>query len=218
MNHEKNIDIKVCGMTQIEQVQQLAALGVKYAGFIFYEKSPRYVVGKINPKELREFNTRLNKVGVFVNETTDKILQTVHLYGLDYVQLHGDETPEFCKEISANIKVIKSFGIGENTNPIRILEKFNDCVDLFLFDVKTEIYGGAGKKFDWNILKSGTIEKPFFLSGGIAPEDISLIKKFSENNIHSTHFSIDLNSRFEEIPGIKNMEKLKNFIEELAVQ
>jgi phosphoribosylanthranilate isomerase len=199
-------------------VQQLAALGVKYAGFIFYEKSPRYVVGKMKPKELREFNTRLNKVGVFVNETTDKILQIVHLYGLDYVQLHGDETPEFCKEISANIKTIKSFGIGGNTNPIRVLEKFNDCVDIFLFDAKTEIYGGAGKKFDWNILKSAIIKKPFFLSGGIAPEDISLIKNFSENNLNSTHFSIDLNSRFEETPGIKNMEKLKNFIEELAVQ
>jgi phosphoribosylanthranilate isomerase len=218
MNGKKNIDIKVCGMTEMQQVKQLAALGVQYAGFIFYEKSPRYVVGKIEPEALRQFDTKLNKVGIFVNETMNKILQTVRLYGLHYVQLHGDESPEFCKEISAHIKTIKSFSIGGNESSIRVLEKFNDCADLFLFDTKTALYGGAGKKFNWDILKSITINKPFFLSGGIAPEDVSLIKNFSTNHINSIPFSIDLNSRFETSPGIKNMEKVENFIKELAVQ
>nr|WP_317236193.1 phosphoribosylanthranilate isomerase [Niabella hibiscisoli] len=154
--------IKVCGMTSMQQVEELAALGVDYAGFIFYEKSPRFVGSKVVAANLKAFSG-IQKVGVFVNETAEKILQIVTDYGLDAVQLHGDETPEHCKALSAETTVIKAFRVKGDENLNEVLASYEDCVDYFLFDTKAQEYGGTGKKFDWSVLERTSINKPYFL-------------------------------------------------------
>jgi phosphoribosylanthranilate isomerase len=196
-------------MTSIQQVQELAASGVDYAGFIFYEKSPRFVADKIMPGDLKAF-TGIQKVGVFVNETIEKILQTVADYGLDAIQLHGDETPGFCKALLGEVSVIKAFRVkGDETALAELLASYEDSVDYFLFDTKAKEYGGTGKKFDWSVLMHTPINKPYFLSGGIGPDDAEQVKAFI-----TTHpvFSLDVNSKFEVGPGVKDMELVRHFI------
>lgn len=201
--------IKVCGMTSMQQVQELAASGVDYAGFIFYEKSPRFVAGKIIAGDLKAF-TGIQKVGVFVNETVGNILQIVADYGLNAVQLHGDETPEFCKALLGEVTVIKAFRVrGDETALAELLTSYEDSVDYFLFDTKAKEYGGTGKKFDWSVLTHMPINKPYFLSGGIGPDDAEQVKAFV-----TTHpvFSLDVNSKFETEPGVKDIELVRRFI------
>ncbi len=200
--------IKVCGMTSIQQVQELAALGADYAGFIFYEKSPRFVADKISVDALKAF-TGIQKVGVFVNESVERILQVVADYGLHAVQLHGDETPAFCKALSDETTVIKAFRVRGDENLTEILNPYEDSVDYFLFDTKAQEYGGTGKKFDWSVLERAFISKPFFLSGGIGVDDAEQVKAFTNNN---NVFSLDVNSKFEIAPGVKDMEQVQRFI------
>lgn len=201
-------------MTQIEQVQQLAEMGVDYAGFIFYEKSPRYVVGKIQPEELKGF-TGINKVGVFVNEEFETILKIVDEYGLNYVQLHGDENPDFCKRISNHVKTIKAFRVRGDEDLDFLIDGYYNAVDFYLFDTKAKEYGGTGKKFDWNILQQTSFDKPYFLSGGIGRDDENLVKDFIKGDVCNNVYALDLNSKFEDAPGIKNIEKLKMFIDQI---
>ena len=157
------LKLKVCGMTSIRQLQQLAELGVDYAGFIFYEKSPRFVGDKIRPEKLKAFTT-IKKVGVFVNESVDNILSIVEECGLDLVQLHGDESPQFCELLKAKTTVIKAFRVKGNEDVSFLIQPYENVVDYFLFDTKAQDYGGTGKKFDWSVLEKLTITKPFFLS------------------------------------------------------
>lgn len=201
-------------MTQFEQVKKLAESGMNYAGFIFYEKSPRYVVNKIPFNTLKNFD-KIKKVGVFVNESTDKIFEIVKAYGLDIVQLHGDETPIFCKMIAAEMPVIKAFGVTGHEDLNELTKPYIHAVDYFLFDTKAKHYGGTGKKFDWNFLKRYRHTKPYFLSGGIAPGDENEILNFiKEENLGCLH-ALDVNSRFETEPGIKDIELLKKIINNL---
>lgn len=207
--------IKVCGMTLPEQVNALEDMGVDLAGFIFYPKSPRYMGFKIAAAKMKKIGGRIGKVGVFVNESFENIMKTVDDYRLDMVQLHGDETERFCDKLSDYVTVIKVFRPGTN-DPIEWIAKpFNEYCDMFMFDTLGAGYGGTGKKMDWHILSGKQIEKLFFLSGGIEPGDEEKLKTFATEPVAKKLFAIDLNSRFEIAPGIKDINKLQTFINNL---
>jgi phosphoribosylanthranilate isomerase len=205
--------IKVCGMTSTEQVLQLDEMGVEFAGFIFYPKSPRYVYRFMPKPEIRKIKGKaINKVGVFVNATVEEVLGAVDDCGLYIVQLHGDETPKYCEKIANYVTVVKAFRLREDDNVLWKVKDYMDIADMFLFDTEGAGYGGTGKKFNWNTLKGLNIGKPFFLSGGIGPDDIEKLHEFTQDPVAKDLFSIDVNSRFETSPGIKDMDKLREFI------
>jgi phosphoribosylanthranilate isomerase len=204
---------KVCGMTNAEQVMQLDEMGVEFAGFIFYPKSPRYAYRFMPRPEIKKIRGKgINKVGVFVNADVEELLRTVDDCGLYLVQLHGDETPKYCEHVANYVTVIKTFRLRENENVPWKIKDYMDIADMFLFDTDSTAYGGTGKKFNWDMLKGLNIGKPFFLSGGIGPDDLEALTAFSKDPVAKDLFSIDVNSRFEISPGIKDMEKLKQFI------
>jgi len=174
--------VKVCGMTDIGQMHQLGEMGVEFAGLIFYPKSPRYVFKHgLTGANVKKAKLKAYKVGVFVDASYDEILKQVNDFGLDMVQLHGHETPYECAKVSDYVHVIKAFRFMENDHVSWMIKDYYDNADMFLFDTgvtagKDEqkdktIYGGTGRKFDWNRLKGLDIGKPFFLSGGIEPSD-----------------------------------------------
>lgn len=205
--------IKVCGMTSAGQVLQLDDMGVEFAGFIFYPKSPRYVYKFMSRPEIKKIKGRgINKVGVFVNAPVEEVLQAVDDCGLYLVQLHGDETPKYCEKIADYVTVVKAFRLRENENVLWKVKDYRDIADMFLFDTDGAGYGGTGRKFDWKMLQGLTIGKPFFLSGGIEPGDTDKLKTFVKDPVAKDLFSIDVNSKFEISPGIKDMNKLKDFI------
>ena len=208
------MNIKVCGITTMKQLQQLDGLEVDFAGLVFFKQSPRYIEGKISKDELCDTDLDIKKVGVFVNEEFDAIMETVEDYGLDVVQLHGDESPYLCKQVSNEIETIKAFRInGQAGRSIdQILKEYDDVCDYYLFDTAgKDEPGGAGKKFDWKVIADGKIEKPFFLSGSISPDDAMLVKKFN----HPDYYGVDINSRFEKEPGVKDMSLILKFIHAL---
>ncbi len=207
--------IKVCGMTDVEQVKQLDEMGVEFCGFIFYPKSPRFVFKYMPAINIKKIKGHINKVGVFVNAPSEEILQTVDSCGLYLVQLHGDESPKTCEKISDYISVIKAFRLAEDDNILWKIKDYKDVVDMFLFDTEGVGYGGTGKKFNWDALLGLDIDKPFFLSGGIQPDDIPALRAFSKDTVAKDLFSIDVNSRFEISPGVKDMDKLGAFVKEL---
>jgi phosphoribosylanthranilate isomerase len=207
--------IKVCGMTQLAQVRQLDEMGIDFAGFIFYPKSPRYVVKHLAGEQLKKAKVRLGKVGVFVHATYDEVMKQVDDYGLDMVQLHGDETPRFCEQLANYVTVIKVFRVQENDPIDWIMRPYEESCDMFLFDTLGVGYGGTGKKFNWDILKTTIMNKLFFLSGGIEPDDAEKLKLFAKESIAKKLFSIDINSKFEITPGIKDMDKIKKMIKDL---
>ncbi|MDP3666396.1 MAG: phosphoribosylanthranilate isomerase [Sediminibacterium sp.] len=205
--------IKVCGMTSAGQVLQLDDMGVEFAGFIFYPKSPRYVYKFMSRPEIKKIKGRgINKVGVFVNAPLEEVLQAVDDCGLYLVQLHGDETPKYCEKIADYVTVVKAFRLREDENILWKVKDYCDIADMFLFDTEGAGYGGTGRKFDWKMLQGLNIGKPFFLSGGIEPGDTDKLKEFVKDPVAKDLFSIDVNSRFEISPGIKDMNKLKDFI------
>jgi len=172
-------------------------MGVDLAGFIFYPKSPRYVVNKISVDYLRRFRGRIAKVGVFVNMPYEELMRTVEDYRLDMVQLHGDEIPRYCEQVGNYITVVKAFRLSEN-DPVEWMAKpYEDTCDMFMFDTETINFGGSGKKFNWQILKEVKIDKPFFLAGGISPEDADELKTFAQQPVAKDLFAIDINSKFE---------------------
>jgi len=199
--------VKVCGMRDGDNIRELLNLDIDFMGMIFYEKSPRFIS---KPPEVL-FPEKVQKTGVFVNATFKEIMDVAKKFNLDAIQLHGHETPEFCSKISqAGYTVLKAFGIDEKFNfeDIRTYEK---ACSFFVFDTKTKGYGGSGKKFNWEKLEEYQGDTGFLLSGGISPEDINTLKQFS----HPQFKGVDLNSGFEIKPGIKNIEELKLFINEL---
>jgi len=199
--------IKVCGMKYPENIKELVNLPIDMMGLIFYEKTKRYA-GNLPANELRDVPANIQKVGVFVNASEEDIFEKIKEYDLQIVQLHGDESPDFCREIKkTGIKVIKSFSI-EGIDDFEKLHLYEDTCDYFLFDTKTPLYGGSGNKFDWEILSSYNGQTPFILSGGIGLEDVESIKKLQNPKL----YGIDLNSRFEISPGEKDIEKLRKFI------
>lgn len=211
--------LKVCGLTKPDQIQELISMKVDFLGFIFYEKSPRYVLNHLSMEEISNIDHH-GKVGVFVNEETDIILQIVQQAGLNYIQLHGDESNDFIAELrqklNPEIGIIKVIRIGNNAaeNKIKIKQAFNfqptTCnlqpVTCYLFDTDSKAFGGTGKQFDWNILNEFEIPLPYFLSGGISEDNIRNMETLKQKP-----FALDINSKFETEPGSKNIEKIKKF-------
>ena len=210
-----SIRIKVCGMTLPGQVNELEEMGVDLAGFIFYPRSPRYILDKISPEQMKKIGGRIAKVGVFVNMSYEELMRIVDHYRLDMVQLHGDETPVFCEKVANYVTVIKAFRIAENDPMEWMLRSFQDNTDMFMFDTLGSGYGGTGKKFDWQMLKGLSIDKLFFLSGGIEPGDEEKLLAFANKPEAAKLFAIDVNSKFETEPGIKDMERIKQFVSRL---
>jgi phosphoribosylanthranilate isomerase len=197
--------IKVCGMTDGDNIREVEALGVDMIGLIFYHRSPRYVSAE--PSYLP---SRAKRVGVFVNASSDEILSTVDAFGLDYVQLHGNETPSFCLSLGlGKERIIKAFQIS-SASDLAECEKYVGCSDLFIFDTKTTLVGGSGQRFDWNILASYSLKVPFLLSGGIGPDFTTELSLFK----HPMLAGYDLNSRFEVGPGLKNVKLIDKFLKE----
>ena len=197
--------IKICGLKFESNILSLSKLEPDYMGFIFWEKSKRLVTG--STPNLSQ--TKIKKTGVFVNADFEKIKDKVHAHKLEVVQLHGLESPEFCKKIkNLGIEIIKAFSIDEKFN-FNILEKYELCSDYFLFDTKGKSPGGNGISFNWDILRNYKYKKKFFLSGGIGVESIDAIKKIKKLKLPL--FCIDINSRFELNPGKKNIELIKSF-------
>jgi phosphoribosylanthranilate isomerase len=218
--------VKVCGITQMEQLHALAEMEVDYAGFIFYPPSPRHVLkAGLTGADVKKSKVKLYKVGVFVDATYEEVMRRIDEFGLDMVQLHGRETPYECQKIVANIDVIKAFRFAENDHVVWMIKDYYADSDFFLFDTgvpapkgereNKALYGGTGRKFDWNRLKGLEIQKPFFLSGGIEPGDAATVRAFMGDNVAKDLVAVDINSRFESSPGVKDMTKVKQFISEL---
>jgi indole-3-glycerol phosphate synthase len=203
--------LKVCGMTDADEMRLAAGMGAHYVGMIFYGPSPRFCEDRLCGDEVRKLEN-VSRVGVFVNATPDDILDRVERYGLDMVQLHGEESPELCRALRARIPVIKAFRI-RSTEDLATAEAYSEVADYFLFDTPGSLYGGNGSRFDWSLLEAYRGNVPFFLSGGIGPDSVAALKAFS----HPLFFGIDINSRFETRPGIKNMEEIKRFIWDLNI-
>ena len=205
--------LKVCGLTKMDQIQELISLNVDFLGFIFYEKSPRFVLNHLSLVEISEINHQ-GKVGVFVNETVEKILEISEKSNLNFIQLHGDEDEEFIKRLrqslSKNIKIIKVIRIGNDfekfKNEISKISNLKSQISNLLFDTDSKAFGGTGKTFDWQILNEIEIPIPYYLSGGISLENIHQL-----STINQQPLALDINSKFETEPGIKNLEKIKTF-------
>lgn len=209
--------LKVCGITQLGQLKQLDEMGVNYAGLIFYPQSARCIVDKLKAQDVKALPLSLKKVGVFVNAQEEYIMQQVEDFGLDLVQLHGDETPGFCKLISDQVTVVKAFRITQNNeqNIDWMLKPYEEYCDYYLFDTnRKNAYGGTGEKFDWHILNENKINKPFFLSGGIGLADVEKLKDFE----HPFFYCVDVNSRVEVSEGVKDMSIVKKLADELLAK
>lgn len=205
--------IKVCGLTQLAQIQALINFNIDFLGFIFYEKSPRFVLNFLSLEEISEISHG-GKVGVFVNETLEKIVEISQKANLHFIQLHGDETSEFISELKKNltseIQIIKVIRIG-NQSVIELQYLINAyCqtpIAYLLFDTDSKAFGGTGQTFNWPILNELNIEKSYFLSGGISLENFSEIEKNDKKP-----FALDVNSKFEISAGVKDLEKVKNLM------
>lgn len=223
--------LKVCGMKYVENIQEVAALQPDYLGFIFYEKSKRNFEGIIP-----ELPKSIKKTGVFVNEIPEIVISLVEEYSLDAIQLHGDESETYVKDLKNQlterralfieenkhikkkknkhiiselpVEIIKVFGIKDNFD-FQILKPYEDVVDFFLFDTKGKERGGNGTKFDWSVLKKYVSDKPFFLSGGIGLEDLEQLQIIGKSNLPI--YAVDVNSKFESKPGLKNINEVKSF-------
>ncbi|MEP3390257.1 MAG: phosphoribosylanthranilate isomerase [Reichenbachiella sp.] len=199
--------IKVCGIRNQDNLTFLNASEVDFIGFIFYNKSKRnFDDGDLN----QTIKSNKLKVGVFVNERIEKVENLAKRHHLDYLQLHGDESPAYCQELKEKgFKIFKAFSVHDELPTD--LKSYESVVDYFLFDTKGAAYGGNGTQFDWSVLKQYKLSRPFILSGGIGLEDVAALKKLHLPKL----FAVDVNSRFEESPGQKDEKALKEFIEEL---
>ncbi len=195
--------LKVCGMRERENIQRICELDIDFMGFIFYEKSPRFVPND-QALLLSTFPGTIKKVGVFVNAVLDSVLEKVSSFGLDYVQLHGDESTDDCRSLKeTGVGVIKVFPISD-VLPLSLMNSYEPYVDFFLFDTKSSKYGGSGLKFNWDLLNDYSLRTPYFLSGGIGEEDINDIV---ERNLPGL-YAIDVNSGVEIKPGLKDLKKV----------
>ncbi|QIG88949.1 phosphoribosylanthranilate isomerase [Chryseobacterium sp. POL2] len=212
-NLKSQIQLKVCGLTKLDQIQELIDLKVDFLGFIFYEKSPRYVLNHLSLKQISEINHQ-GKVGVFVNESIENIVDISDKTQLNFIQLHGDETEEFIfelrKKLEKNIDIIKVIRIGQDfTDLKKKIEKISNLksqISNLLFDTDSKAFGGTGKSFDWQILNELKIPIPYFLSGGISNENTQQL-----STINQQPFALDINSKFEIEAGNKNIQKIIDF-------
>ena len=200
--------LKICGMKYNDNISLISKLNPDYMGFIFYNKSKRFFDNEPIPK----VNKNIKKVGVFVNPEIEYLNFIIKKYNLDMVQLHGNEKPDFISQIR-DVKIIKAFSINKNFN-FNSIENYMKC-DYFLFDTKGKMPGGNGISFDWKILRKYSLNKPFFLAGGIRFSNIKKIKNFFNSEISDNCFALDINSHFELDKGIKDFQLIKKFINEL---
>jgi phosphoribosylanthranilate isomerase len=204
--------IKVCGITNIDEALALSKAGVNYVGFIFYPASKRYALHTLSLDQIKSVQLPgVLKVGVFVNEPLEKVIATATEAGLDMVQLHGDETPNYCKEMANHYPVIKAFRISETDDVAYKISEYLEDIDYLLFDTASSVYGGSGISFDWKKLANATGQKPYFLSGGIGPDDVSKITSFAQSDTAGNCTAVDVNSKFETAPGQKNIQLLQSF-------
>ena len=202
--------IKVCGMRADENIAALCQLPVDHIGFIFYRKSPRYV----KDAPAATIPERIKKVGVFVNASVEEIISKATDHQLDLIQLHGDETPGFCHLLkNKGFVLIKAFAADSHFD-FGQLNDFEDCCDYYLLDAKGDSYGGNGLQFDWQILKNYTSEKKFFLSGGIDLESVDEVLKIDLPQL----YAIDVNSKFESAPALKDISKIKRLTDRLVLE
>jgi phosphoribosylanthranilate isomerase len=208
---QKQLKVKVCGLRDADNIKAISALDIDYAGFIFYPSSPRFA-GNMEANNISVFGKSTKKIGVFVNEQLDMIVKTAGKYNLDGVQLHGNENADDLNCLRRKgLLTIKAFHVSCDFDFSECQAYANVC-DCFLFDTKTAGYGASGKHFQWDMLNSYAGKTPFFLSGGIAPCDVPEIQKIN----HPAFYGIDLNSKFELLPGIKNTETLKIFLKTIG--
>ncbi|MEE0994270.1 MAG: phosphoribosylanthranilate isomerase [Prevotella sp.] len=212
--------IKVCGMRDADNIRDISALGVDMIGLIFYPPSPRYVQqfssgAGIIPDYAPDMGKTPLRVGVFVDDMPQNIVTRVYNYKLDYIQLHGNEPRETLENLRATIdpdikpkvKIIKAISVS-SAEDIKKYKEYVGAADLFLFDTECKTVGGSGEQFDWQVLQAYDGDVPFLLSGGIGPDDVERIKNFH----HPKCIGIDLNSKFEIEPALKDVEKLKQFL------
>jgi len=203
--------IKVCGMREAENIREVEALGIDLMGFIFWPKSSRYV-----SEPPAYLPTQCKHVGVFVDADIEELMQKVQDYGLDYIQLHGHESPDYIRDLGSvcgdAIATIKAFNIATKED-LEATKPYEGTVDYFLFDTKGKSVGGNGEKFDWSVLAEYVGDTPFLLSGGIGPDDADRVRAFQ----HEKCIGIDLNSRFELSPALKDIKKLREFIKEIRL-
>ncbi|MEQ9440399.1 MAG: phosphoribosylanthranilate isomerase [Cyclobacteriaceae bacterium] len=204
--------LKICGMKYPDNLLEVSALQPDYLGFIFYEKSPRYMVDTLSAEDIAALPDRIQKIGVFVNATNDHMKERIAQFGLNGLQLHGDESPEQCRQLQeAHYLVIKVFRLGEERFDFSRLSAYEPYVDYFLFDTQTQQYGGSGQSFNWSQLQQYTLTTPFFLSGGISMNNLDRALQLD----HPQLFGLDVNSRFETAPGRKNIDQLQKLVNEL---
>ena len=195
--------IKVCGLKYPNNIEAVSALAPDYMGFIFYGRSSRFI-DDLQIEALNNLPASIVNTAVFVDESAETINALIEKYNFNAIQLHGDESPDFCNSFRNKLKVIKAFGLNDDFN-FDNLNSYVNKVDLFLFDTKTDIHGGSGKTFDWSALEKYKLDIPFFLSGGLSLDNLEEIKKIS----HPQFYGLDLNSKFEVSPGNKNIKQLE---------
>ncbi|MFC4739189.1 phosphoribosylanthranilate isomerase [Flavobacterium ponti] len=201
------IKLKICGMKYSDNIQEIAALKPDYLGLIFWEKSSR----KFDLKELPKLDSNIKKVGVFVDASIEEIQNKIKTFQLDLIQLHGKESVDYCANLkNENVEIIKAFSINNDFDFSR-LKTYENVVDHFLFDTKGKLPGGNGTTFDWHVLENYNLQKPFFLSGGIGLTEIDKIQEFLDSDLSKYCYAIDVNSRFETAPGLKNKNELEKF-------
>jgi phosphoribosylanthranilate isomerase len=198
------MEIKICGMKHQSNMNEVALLQPGYMGFICYPQSPRFMADA----SFIDVPESIVKTGVFVNESAEKIRELIDTYNFDAIQLHGDENAEFCESFMDDVMVIKAFGIDKNFD-FEQLKPYEVSIDYFLFDTKTDKHGGSGQTFDWSLLDNYKMDIPFFLSGGVSLENLEEIKAIK----HPQFYGIDLNSKFELEPGLKDINKLQKAFE-----
>jgi phosphoribosylanthranilate isomerase len=209
---QEPLKIKVCGLRDPENIEQVCSLSPDLVGYIFYPGSKRYVGRDPDPGIFRIPDKRIKKVGVFVNEEITKVFHAIDSFNLDMVQLHGSEPATYCKTLNERrIPVIKALN-PENLGNQELVSQYGTCVNYFLFDTTGEKeFGGTGRQFNWKQLDRYSYAIPFILSGGIGPGDAGTIKDLGYNMM----YGMDVNSRFELAPGMKNVELLEGFIREI---
>lgn len=211
------VRLKVCGMKYEDNMSQVAAMQPDYLGFIFYNKSTRHFNLDLIPK----IPDSIKKTGVFVDENLGSVIEKIQTYQLQAVQLHGKESPEYCRALrnadkgKVPVEIIKVFSIKDEFN-FDVLKPYETAVDFFLFDTKGKLPGGNGYTFDWNVLSAYSSTKPFFLSGGIGLDQMEDIKAFKTSAASKYCYAIDVNSKFETEPGLKDIELLKRFKDKLC--
>jgi phosphoribosylanthranilate isomerase len=205
-----DLKIKICGMREAGNIREISRLQPDYMGFIFYPGSKRYA-GRLSPAQVKDLPDGIKKVAVFVNASREEILATCKAYSIRILQLHGDEPPAYCRAFrEEGFRVIKAFRVGKGLDPAE-MGKYTESCHLLLLDTSAEGFGGTGRKFNWRYLRDYRSPLPFFLSGGIGAGDAERIMHLHVPQL----YGVDLNSRFELKPGIKNKDELEKFIRKI---